>query len=115
MKYADWKYLATICTILGSLLLIGGFIAYAYSETLYILGLPYETTYPYRDYAIPLIIFGVVLLVIGVVTFARAEEERKREMPKPVSASLKKCPKCGMKFSPEYERCPACGVKLEST
>ena len=116
MKYADWRYLASICTVLGVILLIGGVIAYAYGETVYLLGYPIGTTYPYRDYAIPLIIFGVVLLVIGIASFGRAEEERKLEVetPKPVSVSLKKCPQCGMKFSLEYEYCPTCGIKLES-
>lgn len=93
MKYADWRYIASICTALGVILLIGGVIAYAYSETLYLLGYPIGTTYPYRDYAIPLIIFGIVLLVIGVASFGRAKEERKLEVeiPKPSSAPLKKC------------------------
>jgi hypothetical protein len=114
MKYADWKYLASICTVLGVLLLLGGIIAYAYGENVSFLGYTIGTIYPYRDYAIPLIIFSVVLLVIGVASFGRAEEERKLEMQKPVSVSLKKCPQCGMKFSLEYEHCPSCGVKLES-
>lgn len=72
MKYADWRYLATICTVLGVILLIGGVITYVYSETWF-----YLIYHPYRDYAIPLFIFGVVLLIIGVTSFGRAEEEKK--------------------------------------
>jgi len=76
LKYANWKYLASIFTILGIFLLVGGVIAYAYNEPVYLLGYQFGTKYPYRDYAIPLIILGVVLLVIGVATYSRAEEER---------------------------------------
>jgi uncharacterized membrane protein YidH (DUF202 family) len=116
MKYADWRYLATICTVLGVILLIGGVIVNLYSQTSYFRGTSIGTTYPYRGYTIPFIVFGIILLVIGVASFARAGEERKLEVerPKPVSVSLKKCPKCGMKFSLEYEYCPTCGAKLQS-
>jgi len=75
MKYEDWKYLGTICTVLGGLLLLGGAIAYIFPKTYSFWGLQWAE-YPYRDYAIPLFIFGVILLVIGIVTLDRAEKEK---------------------------------------
>lgn len=114
MKYADWRYLASICAFLGALLLIGGIIAYAYNEPIYLFGQIYGYIHRYRDYAVPLIIFGVVLLVVGAASYGRAEEERKLELPEP-KVSLKKCPKCGIKFSEERDFCSRCGEKLEPT
>lgn len=109
MKYEDWKYFAWICTVLGVLLLIGGGIAYSYEETVYWLGYPIGTTYPYRDYSVPLFIFGVVLFIIGVASFGRAQEERKLEIPKPVTRF---CPQCGKALSPDVKFCPHCGKEL---
>lgn len=56
-----------------------------------------------------LFVIGLIALIVGAASkgepssFARA----------PAIASLKKCPKCGIKFSSEYELCPNCKEKLE--
>jgi hypothetical protein len=84
LKYVDWKYLASISSILGFFLLFGGVIAYVYSEQGYnIFGYPIAIRYPYRGYAIPLLILGFSLSVIGLASFVRAEEERKIEIGTP--------------------------------
>jgi len=64
---------------------------------------------------------NMTLKVDGVLEWIEAirnqltkEREYETEVG-PVSASLKKCPKCGVTFSIEYAYCPSCGVKLEPT
>ena len=65
MKYEDWKRLATVCSVLSGLLLLGAYVAYMFPKT-------YEfyaysiTKYPYRGYAIPLFALAVVFIVIGI-------------------------------------------------
>lgn len=89
-EYKGWKYLALICSVLGVLLLFGGGFAHEFSETVYIPGAIPIITHPYRDHTYSLILFGLVLLVIGVLSFGRADEQKKLEveMPKPVSVSV---------------------------
>jgi len=101
MKHFDWRTLASICVFLGVISLIGSIVAWFC---------------PYRSYALLLLYVGVSLLVVGVVSFSKAKEERKHEaeVAKSTSVALKKCPICGTRFSLEYEYCPSCGVKLES-
>jgi len=101
MKHFDWQTLASICIFLGVISLIGSIVAWFR---------------PYRSYALLLLYVGVSLLVVGVVSFSKAKEERKHEaeVAKSTSVALKKCPICGTRFSLEYEYCPSCGVKLES-
>jgi len=50
------------CLVLGAILGFSGVIAYFYEETKYFLFVPY-TVYPYRDFAIPLVIIGCIFLV----------------------------------------------------
>ena len=101
MKHFDWRTLVSICIFLGVISLIGSIVAWFC---------------PYRSYASPLLIVGVSLLVVGVVSFSKAKEERKHEaeVAKSTSVALKKCPICGTRFSLEYEYCPSCGVNLET-
>jgi len=63
-SYSYWRIISSIGYIFGGLLVLLGVYAYLYYETDYIgwLGLAY---YSYRNYAIPLIIVGIALLITG--------------------------------------------------
>lgn len=77
MKYEDWKHLATVCSVLGGLLLLGAYVTYMFPKTYRF----YEysiTKYPYRDYTIPLFAFAVVFLVIGIVTLVEQKKKRNK-------------------------------------
>jgi ribosomal protein L40E len=92
---------------LGVLLFIGGLFAYFYEEQRWIF-----VVAPYRDLAAPLMIVGIVLLVLGYVCSARAEEERKFELlppPKTMEVTQKICKYCGYPLPSDAKYCPSCG------
>ena len=66
MRYKDWRTISLFGYIFGVLLLVLGIYVYVYYETDWIgwLGLAF---YPYRNYAIPILIAGVALLITGYV------------------------------------------------
>jgi tRNA(Ile2) C34 agmatinyltransferase TiaS len=90
---------------LGAIFLIGGVFAYFYSQRVFAFAI-----YPYRDYAAPLIIAGIVLLVIGVVTDQRAKEASIFE--KRYSGNRSCCPHCGEIRDAGAIYCKKCGQKL---
>jgi len=66
-------------------------------------------------YTIFLYVLGFVNLGIAVILLIKDEIlPRYRTTKEPIPVSMKKCPQCGMEFSPEDEYCPKCGAKLES-
>jgi hypothetical protein len=116
MRSADWKALGSFGIILGILLILGGLVAYAYTETRWI----FEVT-PYRDMAAPLMIAGIFLLVLGYTGNQRAREEVKLEhpptppSPAPSSNIQKRfCENCGAELSGTAKYCPSCGQKIQS-
>lgn len=57
--------------ITGMLFLAGALIAIIYSPTDF-----FGVKYPYHDFAVPLLIIGIVLLFIGYVTEPHTKEEK---------------------------------------
>jgi len=116
VRSADWKLIGSFGTILGVLLLIGGLFAYFYEEQRWIF-----VVAPYRDMAAPLVIAGIVLLVVGYVSNARAREEKLRETltkppqpPVPSSVTKRFCTNCGTELAANTKYCPSCGQKTEA-
>jgi uncharacterized paraquat-inducible protein A len=116
MRSADWKALGSFGIILGVLLILGGLIAYSYTETRWI----FEVA-PYRDMAAPLMIAGIFLLVLGYTGNQRAREELRLEnLPKPPSpippSSTQKrfCESCGTELSSTAKYCPRCGQQIKN-
>ncbi len=70
-RYSDWKIISTFGLILGVLSLAGAFVAYFYSQLAGGPGFALYHVHPFRNYSLPLFLFGVVLLVIGFVTGQR--------------------------------------------
>jgi len=70
MKTEDWKLIAYIGLILGIVFLVGAFIT---AQPHWASGI--GTYYPYKDYAPPLAIAGIALLVIGMSFMWRAAQE----------------------------------------
>jgi len=115
MRSADWKVIGSLGIILGILLLLGGLFAYFYTEIRW-----FFVIAPYRDMAAPLIIVGVILLVVGFVSNARAQEEQKIEAipktPSPIptpSVQKRFCANCGTELSAGVKYCPNCGQKSQ--
>jgi hypothetical protein len=74
VRHLDWKLISSFGYVFGAISFLVGIYAYLYYETDWIgwIGLAF---YPYRNYAIPLVIAGIVLLVAGFVTEQRARRK----------------------------------------
>jgi uncharacterized membrane protein len=72
----DWKLISLFGYVFGMISLLVGIYAYLYYETDWIgwIGLAF---YSYRNYAIPLVIAGIVLMILGYVTEQRARAKKK--------------------------------------
>ena len=74
MRYADWRLISSFGYVFGLLFFVVGIYTYVYYETDWIgwIGLAF---YPYRGYAILLLIVGIALLVTGYFT---KRQDRKK-------------------------------------
>ncbi len=76
MRYLVWRTISSFGYVFGGLFLLLGLYVYLYYETNWIgqIGLAF---YPYRNYAIPLLIAGIALLIMGYVTERRDRDKIK--------------------------------------
>ncbi len=67
MRHVDWKLISLFGYVFGLISLLIGIYMYLYYDTNWIgwIGL---TFYPYRNYAIPLVIAGIILFILGYIT-----------------------------------------------
>jgi len=72
VEHSDLRLLASITQVSAFLCFFFGFIAYFYEEEQY---WGYWVTYPYREYAFPLAVLGIILLVIGAMVHDHAKKE----------------------------------------
>ena len=96
MRYLDWRRLSLIGYLIGGVSILVGLYMYLYYGTTLIgwIGL---TFYSYKNYAIPLIIAGLVILIMGYVTEQRGRKKIKGvEKLQPI-ANRGVCPNCGAK------------------
>ena len=102
LRYLDWRTISSFGYVFGALSLLVGLYAYLYYQTTLIgqIGLAFT---PYRNYAIPILIAGIVLMIMGYVT-----EQRAREKIKSVGK-----PNCGAKRDFDAQYCKKCGKKFE--
>ena len=107
MRYSDWKMISSFGIILGFLLLIGAVIAYAYYEESWIF-----VVYPYREYAVPMGILGIVLLVVGYVAGERAKEEKRLAVEERPVTEMVYCSYCGTQNIKDAVYCKKCGKKI---
>jgi hypothetical protein len=110
MQYSDWKMISTFSLVLGAVLVLGGGLAYTYYNSYTGFGISLYD-YPYRNFAIPLLIPGVVLLVLGAVTGQRAKDEPIFAKPT-IAPVLGFCPNCGLKRDSDSLYCKKCGHKF---
>jgi len=101
-----------IGTASGIILIIAALFASSYRKSEYYGIYPFgitRTTYPYQDYAFPLVIIGILSFVIGAVGLTQ-----KRYMPvEDKTDSIRfYCSKCGEPNSMNSEYCWKCGSKL---
>ena len=100
MQYSDLKLLAKVCYVVGSLSFLFAIVAYVYEERPW-WGGGYWLEHPYRDYAVPLVFLGIVLLALGYLLDTAKEEKTEQTAPAPsrhacmMSIEVKFCPNCG--------------------
>ena len=89
MQDEDWTTISRIGIALGFIFIVGALVAYNYYEY-------FTFYYPYRDYAIPLAIVGVILLVVGIVVSTRERDRRPTpDIPKSNYQKYQYCRSCG--------------------
>jgi hypothetical protein len=78
MNEDNWRTLGYIAVVLAFLILIGGFITYAYPRQIYVLGYPEGTVYPYRGYSVGFFAAGIAFFVIGSASLASGHNSEAR-------------------------------------
>lgn len=74
MEHSDLKLLASIMQVSGFLCIAFGLIAYFYEERRF---LGYWVVYPYSDYAFPLVVLGIILVVVGAMVHDHAQKKEE--------------------------------------
>jgi uncharacterized membrane protein len=80
MKAKDYLFIAYLLMGIGAILFIaGGFIAVSIEKIIYNpwTGKVWRVEYPYMMTGFSIFFLGIILIVIGVVFYWRAEEEKK--------------------------------------
>ncbi len=109
MRYPNWRMVSAFGLILGGLSLAGGFFAYfqyarASGSAILI--------FPYREFAVPLFVLGIVFLVIGFVTGPQGKGGSPITERKTIN-EFGYCPGCGAKRDNRTARyCRYCGRKF---
>jgi hypothetical protein len=111
MRYLDWRTISSFGYVFGVLFLIIGIYVYVYYQTTWIgqIGLAFT---PYRNYASPIIIAGIALLIVGFATEQRTIKKIKGVGKQPI-ANIDVCSNCGAKRDLDAQYCKKCGKKFE--
>jgi predicted MFS family arabinose efflux permease len=72
MQYSDWKIVSILVIVLGVIFLAVAVFACSYYVVPW-MGSVYD--YPYLNYALPLFIAGVILLVGGIIVWQREKQK----------------------------------------
>jgi uncharacterized membrane protein len=103
VRYLDWRLISSFGYVFGGLSLIVGIYVYVYYKTDWIgwIGLAFN---PYQNYAIPLIIAGIALLIIGFIAEERARKKIK-DVEKQQSMLMPNTAKNAARNSNDYKLC----------
>lgn len=101
--------------VLGILLAVAGAFLYTYEETeSYYWGFYSETTQPYQDIGIVLLVLGIVIIVVGAIVSVIPSRPSSPLPPsyQPTyqpSGQGRFCSYCGKPLAPNAVYCPGCG------
>ncbi len=112
LRYPDWRTISSFGYVFGGLCLLLGIYAYLYYETNFIgqIGLAFN---PYQKYAVPILIAGIVLMILGFIAEMRGREKIKGAGKQQPIASIGVCPNCGASRDFDAQYCKKCGKKFE--
>ena len=63
-------------SVIGVLLIVIALIAFFYPVYSTYFGVIFSTTYPYREYAMPMVVLGVIVLVVGLALPLKEESKQ---------------------------------------
>ena len=109
MRRNDWRIISSFGYVFGIVAILVGIYGYVYYETNIIgwIGLSLDS---YRNFAIPVIIIGVALLVLGYFADGRGSKTKETEIPK--QKETLHCPVCGANRDSDAIYCKKCGKKF---
>ena len=109
--YPYWRLISSFSYVFGGFFLLLAIYVYLYYQTTWIgqIGVAF---YPYRNYAIPLIIAGIALLTMSFGVRQRAIKERKGVGKQQPIANSGVCPNCEAKRDFDARYCKKCGKKF---
>jgi len=112
MRYLDWRTISLFGYVFGGLFLLVGIYVYLYYQTTWIgqFGLAFQ---PYQNYAIPILIVGIALLITGFIAEKRDRKKIKSVEKQQPIANIGVCPNCGAKRDLDAQYCKKCGKKFE--
>jgi len=111
MRYVDSRTVSAFGYVFGLISLLIGLYGYLYYET-DIIGWIGLSFYPYRNYAIPLTIAGIMLMILGYFTEQTTRKKTKESSKQQSITNTSACPDCGTKREVDAEYCKKCGRKL---
>ena len=112
VRHLDWRLISSFVYVFGLLFLLLGLYTYIYYKTTWIgqIGLAFT---PYQNYALPIIVAGIVLMIMGYVTEQRTKKKIKSEVKQQPITNIGACPSCGAKRDVDAQYCKKCGTKFE--
>jgi len=110
MRFQDWRLISSFGYVFGGLFLLLGLYGYLYYETNLIGQIGLLLT-PYQNYALPILIIGILLMIMGYFTERQAKEKKNEETQSTASQNV--CPYCGAKRDSDALYCKKCGKKFE--
>lgn len=108
----QWRTISSFGYVFGALFALLGLYGYLYYKTTLIgtLGLAFT---PYQNYAIPLVIAGIALLIAGYAAEKGAKKKTKSLEKQQTMATTSVCPDCGEKRDLDAQYCKKCGKKFQ--
>ncbi len=112
VPHPDWRLISSFGYVFGGLFLLLGLYTYVYYKTTWIgqIGLAFT---PYQNYALPILIAGIALLITGYITEQRARKKIKSVEKQQPTANISVCPNCGAERDVDAQYCKKCGKKFE--
>ena len=112
LPHQNWRIISSFGYVFGGLFLLLGLYGYLYYKTTWIgqIGLAFT---PYQNYAIPVLIAGIVLLITGYIAERQTREKIKDAEKQQPTANPGACPNCGVKRNIDAQYCQKCGKKFE--
>ncbi len=112
VRHLDWRVISSFGYVFGLLFFLLGLYTYVYYKTTWIgqIGLAFT---PYQNYALPILIAGIALLITGYITEQQDRKKIKSVEKQQPTANISVCPNCEAERDADAQYCKKCGKKFE--